>query len=100
QWAVERADDLCAQILERATNTDYGIGVSLDARDLIARPLAEAAKPKVQPMETAPKDGTKIALLTAGNEWVAPCEWQEGGVISEEGFWLHWNFTEGSHFNE
>lgn len=71
QWAVERADDLCAQILERATDTDYGIGVSLDARDLIARALGEAAPQWRTDMEDAPRDGTCILIYAEGVQFVA-----------------------------
>ena len=42
-----------------------------------------------QPMETAPKTEKGLILLTEIGP-IAPCEYQEGGVISEEGFWLCW----------
>lgn len=38
-----------------------------------------------KPISTAPKD-RRIRLYSCGREW-SECEWQEGGVISEEGFW-------------
>ena len=40
-----------------------------------------------QPIETAPKDGTKI-ILRCDDVVVAPCYWQPAGVISESAFWL------------
>ena len=43
-----------------------------------------------QPIETAPKDGTKVLLHRKGGGPFAPCEWVEKGQISEEGFWLWW----------
>ena len=43
-----------------------------------------------QPIETAPKDGTKVLLHCVGGGPFTPCEWIEDGLISEEGFWSWW----------
>jgi len=46
-----------------------------------------------QPIETAPKDGTKLLLCSNVNGnygSFAPCEWSKAGDISSEGFWLWW----------
>lgn len=47
-----------------------------------------------QPIETAPKDGSRFIAWT-GYMTVSPVEWQEGGVISEEGFLLWWQDPAG-----
>jgi len=49
--------------------------------------MSEAKCETWQPITTAPKDGTAIMLW---NGLMAPAEWQVPGVISEDGFWLHW----------
>lgn len=47
QWAVEKADDLFDALLECVTETSEGVGLRADARDLIARALADAAPVEV-----------------------------------------------------
>lgn len=44
---------------------------------------------KWQPIETAPKDGSGVMLLSSSGMVCAPCIW-EIGEISEYGFWLWW----------
>jgi hypothetical protein len=43
-----------------------------------------------QPIETAPKDGSEVLLLTERGSVFAPCMFQAAGVISEDDFWLVW----------
>jgi hypothetical protein len=45
---------------------------------------------KWKPMDTCPKDQKNLILKVEGGRALAPCEWQEPGIISEHGFWLHW----------
>lgn len=45
QWAVERASRIFDALCHCITETPYGVALQADARDLIARALAEAAKP-------------------------------------------------------
>ena len=42
------------------------------------------------PIESAPKDGTKVVLLTPTGDMLSPCEFVEGPAISETGAWLWW----------
>ena len=42
------------------------------------------------PIESAPKDGTKVVLLTPTGDMLSPCEFVEGTAISETGAWLWW----------
>jgi hypothetical protein len=42
-----------------------------------------------QPIETAPKDGTTVLLWVRGITHPVVAFWQVGGIISEDGFWLH-----------
>jgi hypothetical protein len=44
---------------------------------------------KWQPIDTAPKDGRVILILTERGNVYSPCQW-ENGEISENGFWLWW----------
>ena len=46
-----------------------------------------------QPIETAPKDGTKCILFSdapGSYSFFSPCEWSKAGEISEGGFWIWW----------
>ena len=42
------------------------------------------------PIESAPKDGTKVVLLTPTGDMLSPCEFVEDTAISETGAWLWW----------
>ena len=42
------------------------------------------------PIESAPKDGTKVVLLTPTGDMLSPCEFVEGTAIGETGAWLWW----------
>ena len=41
-------------------------------------------------IESAPKDGTKVVLLTPTGDMLSPCEFVEENTISETGAWLWW----------
>ena len=44
------------------------------------------------PIESAPKDGTKVVLLAPTDDMLSPCEFVGEAVISETGAWLWWQF--------
>ena len=47
------------------------------------------------PIESAPKDGTKVVLLTPTGDMLSPCEFVEETAISETGAWLWWQVGPG-----
>ena len=50
-------------------------------------------------IESAPKDGTKIILLTQRNSVLSPCFFVPSGVISHDAMWV-WVQTEPEYFTE
>ena len=79
---MDLVERLVALIVEGATEGDYS---KIDEARTAVTELVEW-----QPIETAPKDGSNVLLLTERGNVFAPCVYQEAGVISEDGFWLVW----------
>ena len=55
-----------------------------------ATPYVRADLAGWRDIESAPKDGSTIALLDMRGQWLSPCVWSAAGEISENGFWLWW----------
>lgn len=84
QWAVECVTELSREIEKHCFDGLLGD----EARELIARALAEAAKPKWQPIETAPKD--TVVLTDRGTAMHYAGQWflcTAGGAITSCADW-------------
>ena len=97
-WCIVRGE-VC-KLISKATY------ISSDTDTLFVRAIAERMATREEcavagieyiepparwlPIESAPKDGTKVVLLTPTGDMLSPCEFVEDTAISETGAWLWW----------